>query len=138
MRLVIDSSATLAWIYPDEITAATRRLLDVIAQDGALVPSLWRLEIANGLTAAVRRKRVEASFRDAALRDLALLDILVDPHTDDRAWTTILALADQCDLTLYDAAYLELAQRQALRLATLDAPLLNAARSIGVALFPLD
>ena len=72
------------------------------------------------MTVAVRRGRIGVEFRDAALADLALLDITTDPHTETHSWTTILNLADRFRLTLYDAAYLELAHRRSLPLASLD------------------
>ena len=81
MSLVLDSSATLAWIFADETTAAIRVLFDRVADTGAFVPALWRLEVANSLTVAVRRKRIDADFRRAALADLSLLDITTDPQT---------------------------------------------------------
>jgi len=67
MSLVLDSSATLAWIYSDETTERIRLLFDAVADDGAVVPALWRLEVANSLTVAVRRGRIDADFRRAAL-----------------------------------------------------------------------
>ncbi len=79
MSLVLDSSATLAWIYSDETTEAIRLLFDSVADTGALVPALWRLEVANSLTVAVRRGRIDVEFRRAALDDLALLDITPTP-----------------------------------------------------------
>ena len=130
--LILDSSATLAWIYGDEVTEAIRRVFDAIADNGALVPALWRLEVANSLTMAVRRRRIDLDFRRAALADLALLDITTDQQTDSCAWTDTLNLADRFQLTVYDAAYLELAQRRVLPLATLDQDLRNAAMAIGV------
>lgn len=130
--LVLDSSATLAWIYGNETTDAVRRIFDAIADNGALVPSLWRLEVANSLTMAVRKRRIDPDFRRAALADLAILDISTDPQTDSHAWTDTLNLADQLRLTVYDAAYLELAQRRILPLATLDRELQTAATAIGV------
>jgi predicted nucleic acid-binding protein len=132
--LVLDSSATLAWIYADETTDAVRQIFDIVAEDGAFVPALWRLEVANSLTGAVRRGRIAVEFRNAALADLALLDITTDPHTDAFAWTTILNLADRFRLTLYDAAYLELAHRRSLPLASLDEELCIAGRALGVTL----
>lgn len=134
MSLVLDSSATLAWIFGDETTEAIRELFDQVAESGAVVPALWRLEVANSLTVAVRRGRIDASFRRAALADLALLDITADKSTDDHAWTETLELADRFRLSLYDAAYLELAQRRALPLATLDDDLRAAARVLGMRL----
>jgi predicted nucleic acid-binding protein len=92
----------------------------LVADDGAVVPALWRLEVANSLTLAVRRGRIDAGFRRAALGDLALLNITIDQHTDANAWGETLNVADRYQLTLYDAAYLELAQRRGLPLAILD------------------
>ena len=134
MKLVLDSSATLAWVFGDETTDAIRDVFAQIAEEGAEVPSLWRLEIANSLTAAVRRQRIAEDYRRAVLVDLGLLDITVDTQTDAQAWGETLRLADQCQLTFYDAAYLELARRRNLPLATLDHALRRAAQSIGVAL----
>jgi predicted nucleic acid-binding protein len=107
-------------------------LFDAVADNGAIVPALWRLEVANSLTVAMRRRRIDADFRRAALADLALLDITPDPHTDSLAWGETLTLADRFRLTLYDAAYLELAQRRTLPLATLDEELCAAAGALGV------
>ena len=130
--LILDSSATLAWIYGDETTEAIRGVFDTIADNGALVPVLWRLEVANSLTMAVRKRRIDPDFRRAALADLALLDVTTDPQTDSYAWTDTLNLADQFHLTVYDATYLELARRRMLPLATLDQELRTAATAIGV------
>jgi predicted nucleic acid-binding protein len=134
VSLVLDSSATLAWIYSDETTEPIRQLFETIAEDGAFVPALWRLEVANSLTVAVRRGRIDAGFRQASLADLALLDIATDPDTDFHAWVDTLSLADSFRLTLYDAAYLELAVRHRLPLATLDVELRGAATVLGVGL----
>lgn len=134
MSLVLDSSATLAWVYGDETTDAIRAVFDQVADTGAVVPSLWRLEVANSLTVAVRRGRIDADFRRAALADLALLDIITDQYTDANAWGESLTLANQFRLTLYDAAYLELARRRTVPLATLDSDLRSAARAVGVRL----
>ena len=90
--LILDSSATLAWIYGDEVTEAIRRVFDAIADNGALVPALWRLEVANSLTLAVRRRRVDPDFRRTALADLTLLDITTDQQIDSYAWTDTLNL----------------------------------------------
>ena len=134
MRVVLDSSAALAWIYGDEINDAVLKVFDIIAEEGALVPALWHLEIANSLTVAVRRGRISVEVRDAALIDLGLLDIVLDLYTHAQACASTLTLADRFRLTLYDAAYLELAQRSSLPLASLDAELGSAARALGVPL----
>jgi predicted nucleic acid-binding protein len=132
VSLVLDSSATLAWIYSDETTDVIRAVFDQVADAGAVVPGLWRLEVANSLTVAVRRNRIDSEFRRAGLADLALLEITIDPQTDNQAWGETLLLADRYRLTLYDAAYLELAQRRQLPLATLDQELITAARAAGI------
>jgi predicted nucleic acid-binding protein len=134
VSLVLDTSATLAWIYDEETTEAIRALFDRVADEGAMVPALWRLEVANSLTVAMRRHRIDAEFRRAALADLALLDISTDQHTDGQAWSETLHLADRYRLTVYDAAYLELAQRREVPLATLDQDLRAAAQAAGTAL----
>lgn len=82
------------------------------------MPSLWRLEVANSLQTGVRRGRISAEFRDAALTDLALLNMAIDPDTDTFAWSATLRLAERFGLTLYDAAYLELAHRLTLPLTS--------------------
>jgi predicted nucleic acid-binding protein len=127
MSLVLDSSVTLAWIYAEETTPAIRHVLDQVSDSGGWVPSLWRLEVANILEMGVRRKRHNAAFRDATLADLALLPIRVDTETEHHAWGATLRLTERHRLTLYDSAYLELALRRALPLATLDTELRAAA-----------
>jgi predicted nucleic acid-binding protein len=138
VTLVLDSSATLAWIYSDETTAAIRHIFEAVADDGAIVPTLWRLEIANSLTVAMRRGRINANFRRAALADLALLDITTDEDTDTHAWGETLKLADRFRLTVYDAAYLELAHRRTLPVATLDTELAAAAKALDVQVLGTD
>jgi predicted nucleic acid-binding protein len=138
VSLVLDSSATLAWIYGDETTEPIRLIFDTVADRGAFVPSLWRLEIANSLAGAVRRKRIDREFRRAALADLGDLDIVVDALTDSRAWNAILEFADRFLLTVYDAAYVELAQRLALPLATLDEDMRRAGSQLGLTLLGVD
>jgi predicted nucleic acid-binding protein len=129
MSLVLDSSVTLAWVYSDEATEAVRHVFDLLSQGGAWVPGIWRLEVANVLEMGVRRKRHNAAFRDATLADLAQLPIQVDGETDQHAWQATLRLAERHALTLYDAAYLELALRRGLPFATLDEDLRHAAEN---------
>ncbi len=134
MSFVLDSSITMAWVYADETTDAVMRAFDLLRQGGALVPGLWRIEIANVLQMGVRRNRHDEAFRDSALADLTLLPIQVDPETDMRAWGATLELAARYRLTVYDAAYLELAARRNLPLATLDEDLRRAADTAKVKL----
>jgi len=133
VSLVLDASLTLSWYFEDERTPAVDAVLDQVAASGAVVPSLWRLEVANGFQMAIRRKRIDRDFRDRAIRHLGLLPIVVDPETDTYAWTVMLRLADRFGITVYDAAYLELAQRRGLPLASLDKELSAAGRASGVA-----
>ncbi len=134
MSVVLDSSVTLAWVYADEITAAVAQVLKLVQQQGAWVPSLWRLEVASILESGVRRARHDTAFRDATLADLSLLPIHTDLETETHAWGATLRLAEKHRLTLYDAAYLELAVRRRLPLASLDSELRMGAMSEGVEL----
>ncbi|MDI6028876.1 type II toxin-antitoxin system VapC family toxin [Corticibacterium sp. UT-5YL-CI-8] len=138
MTLVVDASITLAWILEDERNPTHIALFERVGKQGAFVPQLWRLEVANGLRSALRRGRITLVFRDESLADLQALDLATDSETNDNAWSTIIALSDAHNLTPYDAAYLELAQRRRLPLATLNSRLAQAARSIGVEVRGLD
>jgi len=134
MSFILDSSLTIAWLVPDERSAPTQILLERAGENGAVVPDFWRLEIGNALLLATRRKRLTIPQRAAALRHLASLPIEVDSETSPHAWNATLELADRFHLTLYDACYLELAQRRALPLATLDKDLRAAGRKLGIPL----
>jgi predicted nucleic acid-binding protein len=136
--LVLDSSVTLAWLYSDEGTSAIEFVFDRVIQTRAWVPTLWHFEVANSLQMAVRAKRITAEFRDQSLTDLALLNIRSDPDTEVFAWSATLHLAERHRLTVYDATYLELAQRLSLPLATLDQELRAAAAAVNVALLGKD
>lgn len=138
MSVVIDASLTLTWYFADESTPATDAILDMVTRHGAVVPALWRFEIANGFLSGIRRKRFDAAYRDASLADLKLLPISVDGSSDNQVWTTTLWLADRFGLTIYDACYLELAQRRGLPLATLDKELRAAAPALMIPLLGLE
>jgi predicted nucleic acid-binding protein len=127
MSLVLDASATLASIFPDQTTAMIDAVFDRIAYEDAWVPSLWRIEVGNILTQGVRRGRISIERRDEALANLARLPIFDDDETGQHVWGTTILLADIHHLTVYDATYLELALRRALPLATLDTALRAAA-----------
>jgi predicted nucleic acid-binding protein len=129
MSFVLDSSVALAWVYSEETTKAVEQVFQMLSEGGAWVPGLWRLEVANILTMGIRRGRHGPAFRDSTLADLALLPIQVDGETDRHAWGATMKLAERHRLTLYDAAYLELALRRELPLATLDKDLRAAANA---------
>lgn len=132
MSVVLDASITLAWLFDDESSDAADRVMGRVAAEGACVPSLWRLEVANALQNAVRRRRCDEAFVDGALARLRRFGIEIDAETDDKAWGATRALAREEGLTLYDAAYLELALRVERPLASRDLDLQNAARRRGV------
>jgi predicted nucleic acid-binding protein len=134
-RFVLDASVTLAWCFPDESTAYTEGILDLLAAGAeATTPALWPFEVANALLMAERRKRITTAQVASVLQRIASLPIRVDPIHVDRAFGQILSSAREEKLTAYDAAYLELAMREDLPLASLDDQLRQAARSAGVAL----
>jgi len=132
VSLVLDASSTLSWYFEDERTNASEALMEQVAVDGAVVPLIWRYEVANGLLMAIRRKRIEIAYRDASLAELRLFPITVDRSDDGAAWTSTLGLADRFGLTIYNAAYLELANRLGLALATGDRALRAAAQALTI------
>ena len=120
MSFVLDSSVTPAWIYAAASPEALSPIFERLLLQGAWVPSLWHLEVANVLLTGVRKGRHDSAFRDQTLQDLALLAINIDPDTITQAWHSTVQIAERYRLTAYDAAYLELAIRRTLPLATLD------------------
>jgi predicted nucleic acid-binding protein len=132
MSVVLDASMTLAWLFADERTAAAHAVMRRVVAEGAVVPSLWRLEVANVLRNAVRRGRCDEAYVDRSLARLGRLAIATDQETDDHAWGATRRLAREEDLTLYDAAYLELALRKQRPLASCDTRLLTAAGRRGI------
>lgn len=132
MSLVLDASMTVSWLFDAEHTEAAQAILKQVAAEGAAVPSLWRLEVANVLKNAVRRGRCDEAYVDRCLERLGRLPIQIDSETDKQAWGQTRRLAHDQDLSLYDAAYLELAVRRQSTLASNDAALLKAAQSIGI------
>src|ERR1700719_646057 len=129
---VVDSSVALAWCFEDEHTKPVMDLLDRLVEAGALAPSLWPLEVLNGLLMAERRRRVDARRRHRLAGFLRALPVILDSETADHAWTVTVRLAERHKLSAYDAAYLELAQRRKLPLATLDEELAKAAEASGI------
>lgn len=132
MSLVLDPSTALSWLFADAQSAHGRAVLERVLTSGATVPSNWGLDVADTLQALVARRRIDPAFRDAMLRDLKLLPIETDAETDRVAWTETLRLADLFGLRMREAAYLELARRLNLPLATSDAGLAAAATASNV------
>ena len=134
MSLVLDASIALTWCFSDERTAATTAVLNHVVDQAAFAPAIWPLEVLNALVVAQRRGRCNAADRLRLTGFLRQLPITIDEDTLPHAWTTTAELADRFRLTIYDAAYLELAHRQSLPLATLDSDLRRAAKAVGVSL----
>ena len=127
---VIDASVTLPWCFEDERTSFTESLLNRIrAHETGMVPSHWPAEILNSLVQAKKRGRVSEDILQRFLKDLNSFPILIDDERALMIWERIRTLSEIHQLTAYDAAYLELAQRYKLPLATLDRDLQNAARA---------
>lgn len=133
--LVIDSSIAIAWCFPDENDDYSRSVLDALETEPAFVPDLWHLEVANTLLVGERRKRSTQADTVAWMSFLAELPITVDEETKTHAFRDTVNLGRSQHLSAYDAAYLELAMRRGLPLATLDDKLKTAAQAVGVPLY---
>jgi len=132
---IADASITLAWLLPDERDAAVMPIFDRTLVDTVVVPFHWRSEVANGLLMAERsRIRPDASAR-LALK-VADFSLEVDTEGGDAVLQRVLPLARAHKLTVYDALYLELAERRGMELASLDGALVEAAKKVGVTVLP--
>ncbi|HEY1864647.1 MAG TPA: type II toxin-antitoxin system VapC family toxin [Roseiarcus sp.] len=129
---MIDASILAAWFLGERTDSRAETAFDTLAWVGTRAPSLLNYEIRNALLMSERRNRISEAMSAAFLRDLALLPIRLEPAGDD---ASLMTLARKRKLTVYDAAYLELAKREGLPLATLDRGLEKAAVAEGVALF---
>src|SRR4051794_13453402 len=132
---VADASAGIAWVHANQASDASQQWLAVAEAGSAIhVPTLWPIEVANALLVAVRRNRMTDALRTSAISLFSWLDIHVDTETSTLAWTSISEAAVTHNLSVYDAAYLELATRKKMPLATCDAALRSAAVRVGVEL----
>ena len=129
--LVVDASVVVAWLFDDEVEPWADRVLEQLAEDGALVPQLWHLETRNSLLTAERRGRLSPEEVKERLDALRGLPIATDEEPDLQS---AFVLARAHGLSLYDALYLELAKRESAELATLDSSLSRAAAAEGVPL----
>lgn len=133
MNLVLDCSIAMAWCFEDEATEFTDSLLELLIEGNAKVPVIWHLEVANVLAISERKGRTNQAKITQFLQLLNDLPITIDTKTGEKAFTDVLTLARTNRLTSYDAAYLELALREGLPLATLDEGLKRVALKLGVA-----
>jgi predicted nucleic acid-binding protein len=132
LSFVIDASILAAWFLDEKSDPRVEAAFDTVARVETLAPSLFYDEIRNALLVSERRNRITEAMSAAFLRDLGLLPIRLEPTGAD---ASLMTLARKWKLTVYDAAYLELAKREKLPLATLDRALEKAALAEGVALF---
>jgi predicted nucleic acid-binding protein len=134
-ELVIDTSVTIAWCIKDEADPYADSVARGLAQMRAFVPSIWPLEVSNALLMAERRKRSTESETAQWTRFLSALPLTIDSPPLSHVFAAILSLGRTHGLTAYDAAYLELAMRRGLPMATLDRDLKSAASKLGVELY---
>ncbi len=132
MNFVLDASVALSWCFSDEATPESISLLERLEHNIAYVPELWTLEVGNILIGAEKRKRISYAEIAKFIALLGALHIQTDRETSQRGFHEIAHLAYSEKLTTYDAAYLELAMRLGLALATKDIQLKNAAQHVGV------
>jgi predicted nucleic acid-binding protein len=134
MPLVIDASVTLAWCLDDEQSEYADVILTRVSKDSATVPSVWPIEVANGLVIAERRGRLSVAEIPRLHSLLSTFPIEAEEPALEAALGPIISLARTYDLSAYDASYLELAMREGIALATLDDALRAAANQAGIEL----
>jgi predicted nucleic acid-binding protein len=135
-HFVADASVTIGWVHPGQATAKTAEMLDAIADGATLeVPAVWALEVANALLVLVRRRKLAEDERQAGLGWLRGLRVRIDHEAASLGFSRLSELASAHRLSVYDAAYLELAQRRSLPLGCQDGPLRKAATTVGVRLW---
>jgi len=134
MEWVFDASVGMTWCFDDEGSGHTQDLFDRLKVSPAVVPAVWLLEVANVLMLALRHGRITPAKRTQFLETIESLPIHVDVLDSPRAFGAVLPIAEAHKLTAYDAAYLEVAMRLGVPLATLDTDLRAAAKKAGVTL----
>ena len=133
---IADASVAISWVHPSQATTHTAAMLDAIAGGATVeVPALWPLEVANALTVLTRRRKLTEDERQTALGWLRGLPLRVDHEMASLAFSRLSELASDHQLSIYDAAYLELALRRKLVLGCRDGPLREAAKECGVSLW---
>jgi len=135
VNFVLDASVALSWCFEDEGGEYALRVLDALRSSEAVVASLWPLEIANGLAVAERRGRLDSAAAARFTELVLALPIAVEPSSRASGLRFAHRMARARSLSAYDAAYLDLALRHGIPLATLDARLREAAEAEGVRLF---
>ena len=133
-QIVLDCSIAVSWLFEDEASESTDQIMITVKDKGAYVPNLWHLEVVNVLIQASKQNRLDYTSIPARLDILSRLPIKTDLEMHTRAFSDTLYLAEERRLTSYDAAYLELAFRRKLILATKDKALKKAAEHLEIPL----
>lgn len=135
MNFVLDNSVVMRWLFGDGKPSSLQyagAVLDTMLTGNAIVPAIWGLEVANVISRAEAQNLITEARSEAFLEMLAGVAVEVDEASTDHALSSVLNLARRYKLSAYDAAYLELALRQGIALATLDTDLRKAAKKAGV------
>ena len=133
--IVVDASVVLAWCFPDESSDYADAVLLALEDQTVVVPAIWPVEITNGLLVGERRKRIRQPEVRRFIDLLKELSIVADARSVTDTISNVLPLGRQYDLSAYDLAYVDVALRHQLPLATLDAALQRAARTAGIKIF---
>jgi len=134
LSFVVDASVIFAWQFPDKESEIVDHVAEMLIERVAWVPAHWHAEIANGFAIAVRRNRLTREYREGALKRISDLPIRTDHDSTLALWNETQVLCDEYQLSAYDAAYLELARRRRIPLATLDNAMIRAASALGISL----
>ena len=132
MSIVVDASVALAWHFEDEASDAAESIAQRAFREGIAVPAHWTLEMMNGLLKGERSKRTSLAATARFLESLTDMTIALEESDPERVVSVVTPLARIHRLSIYDAAYLELAERGGFPLATFDASLARAARQVGI------
>ena len=132
MAFVLDASVSVAWCFEDETSTYTEGVLELLVGETAVVPVIWPFEIANALQVGERRLRSTVRQTSESLQQLLDLPVSLDDATFSTAWGPVLSIGRQNGLAVYDAAYLELAQRRGLPVATIDVRQRDVAFALGI------
>jgi predicted nucleic acid-binding protein len=131
-KFVVDASVVMSWCFEDEVSRYGERVLDRLVDSIAVVPQMWPLEVTNALLVAERRGRLGRADSVRFMTLLRTLPIFVEKQERAAVLGSVFALAAEVGLTSYDASYLQLAMRDGLAIATLDAAMRKAARKVDV------
>ena len=131
---VIDCSVTMALLFLDEKKSEVKKVESLLIDNQAFVPTIWRYEVGNVLCMAERSKRIQEADMIELKAILLSLPIITDEISTTKTLENTLHLAREYKLTVYDAAYLELAMREGMPLATFDKQLKSAAKRAGTEL----